>query len=500
MLPTFMEVLDTSVANVAIPHIAGSLGATSDEALWVLTSYLVANAVVLPATDWLGGIFGRKRFLLACVVGFTGASALCGVAPSLAFLVLARILQGAAGGALQPISQAILLESFPLERRGAAMAVFVMGIVVAPIIGPTVGGWITDNYTWRWIFYVNLPVGVLAVIAVGAVVEDSPYAPRRVAGRLDLLGFGLLAVAIGTLQVVLDKGQEADWLAAAWIRWALAISAAAAVLFVVRELWTREPVVDLRVFVDRNFATGALMVGFVGAVLYGTTALIPLYLQTFLGYPALEAGLALSPRGIGAFLATVAVGQLVARVDGRFLLGLGLAGVGVASWLLAEVTIEIPFSAIVWPTVLNGVALSFVFVPLTTATTGTLPNERLGGATGLFNLMRNLGGSVGISLSSTLVARLAQRHQAFLVEHATPFNPAYRETLRAVERVLAARSGPWVGAQQASALIYDVIREQAGVLSYADTFRLLAGLSFACVPFTLLFRRARRAAGAVGAH
>ncbi|HEY2799566.1 MAG TPA: DHA2 family efflux MFS transporter permease subunit, partial [Chthoniobacterales bacterium] len=331
MLATFMEVLDTSVANVSLPHIAGNLSATTDEATWVLTSYLVANAIILPATNWLGNLFGRKRFLVACILLFTAASALCGASASLGFLVIARVLQGAAGGALQPISQAVLLESFPPAKRGAAMAVFAMGVVVAPILGPTLGGWITDNYSWRWVFYINLPIGVLAGLMANAFIEDPPYLKKVSARNIDYLGFGFLAVWLATLQFVLDKGQELDWFGSHLIACCVAISVLGFLAFVVRELTARQPLVDLRVLKNRNLAVGCALIAILGALLYGTIAVLPLFMQNLLGYTALDAGLALSPRGIGAFLATIVVGRLVGKISNRVLITVGFIGLAYSS-------------------------------------------------------------------------------------------------------------------------------------------------------------------------
>src|SRR5947209_11113227 len=285
MLATFMEVLDTSVANVALPHIAGNLSATPEEATWVLTSYLVSNAIILPATNWLGRFFGRKRFLIVCIAIFTLSSAVCGAAASLGMLIVARIAQGAGGGALQPIAQAVLMESFPREKRGSAMAVFGMGVVVAPIIGPTLGGWITDNYSWRWIFYINVPIGILAIFMANTFIEDPPYIKNQKPGRIDYIGFGLMALGLAALQLVLDKGQEEDWFSSNWIVLVTIFSVAALIAFVVWELKTKEPIVNLRVFTNRNFAVGTVLIASVGIVLYGSTALLPLFLQTLLGYP-----------------------------------------------------------------------------------------------------------------------------------------------------------------------------------------------------------------------
>lgn len=311
MIPTFMEILDTTIVSVALPHIAGSLSATTDESTWTLTSYLVANAIILPATGWLARYFGRSRFLTYCIVIFTVSSFLCGMAESLGLLIAARVIQGAGGGALQPISQAILLESFPQEKRGMAMAAFGIGVVVAPIIGPTLGGWLTDQYSWRWAFYMNIPVGILAVSMTKAFVEDPPYIKSAKPGRIDTIGFGLMAISLATLQIVLDKGQHDDWFSASWVCWFVAICIVTMILFVIWELRTKEPIVNLRILKDRNFAVGIVLITFVGVCLYSAITLIPLYLQTLMGYTAMLSGLTLSPRGIGAIVTMPVVGYLM---------------------------------------------------------------------------------------------------------------------------------------------------------------------------------------------
>jgi len=323
MLATFMEVLDTSIASVALPYIAGSLSATNDEATWVLTSYLVANAIILPASTWLSQRFGRKRFLLTCIVIFTVSSFACGAADSLAMILIARAVQGAGGGALQPLAQAILLESFPPHKRGQAMAVYGLGVVVAPVLGPTVGGWLTEAYSWRWAFYINIPIGILAIFMIMRYVHDPIYIRDAKPGRFDSIGFGLLAVWLGALQIVLDKGQEDDWFGATWIRWAVAILVICFVAFLVWELKRREPLVKLRVFLNRNFTLGCLLIGLFGGVIYGLITLLPLFYQELLGYNALNAGMAVSPRGIGALVAMPLIGLISSRIDNRYLLAAG---------------------------------------------------------------------------------------------------------------------------------------------------------------------------------
>ncbi|MBI4455844.1 MAG: DHA2 family efflux MFS transporter permease subunit [Acidobacteria bacterium] len=500
MLATFMEVLDTSVANVALPHIAGNLSVTTEEATWVLTSYLISNAIILPASGWLSSFFGRKRFLMTCVVIFTLSSFVCGAALSLGMLVFARVVQGVGGGALQPIAQSVLLESFPPAKRGVAMAVFGMGVVVAPIIGPTLGGWVTDNYSWRWVFYINLPVGVLAILMTQAFVEDPPYIKAGARRTIDYLGFGLMTLWLGTLQLIFDKGQQEDWFAAVWIRWFAVISCACMVAFIIRELRAREPIVDLRVFANRNFAVGTFLMTIVGAVLYSTMASLPLFLQTLLGYPAKESGMAVSPRGLGAMVSLNIVGRLIGRIDSRFLIVVGLAILGVSTFLLGNVNLEIAMDSVVWPNIISGFAMGFIFVPLTTLSMGTLRNEQMGNAAGLYNLMRNIGGSVGISVATTMIFRSGQMHQATLVSHLTPYDPAFQQRLHAIQEGLSSQVGPLAAAQQAYAVIYGILVRQARLMAFVDSFRWLALMCLLCLPLVLLFKKSKPRAGGVPAR
>src|SRR5712671_6580860 len=456
MLATFMEVLDTSVANVALPHIAGNLSATPEEATWVLTSYLVSNAIILPAASWMGRFFGRKRFLIVCIAIFTLSSAVCGAAGSLGMLIVARIAQGAGGGALQPIAQAVLMESFPREKRGSAMAVFGLGVVVAPIIGPTLGGWITDNYSWRWIFYINIPIGILAVFMANTFVEDPPYIRNQRPGRIDYLGFGLMALALGTMQLVLDKGQEEEWFASSFITWFVILSVTAAIAFVIWELRSKEPIVDLRVMLNRNFSVGTSLMICMGIVLYGTIALLPLFLQTLMGYPAVDSGLAVSPRGFGAVTSMLIVGRLINRVRGRYLVMFGFTVLAYSIYLFSKINLEISISSIVWPNIISGFAMGFVFVPLTTMALGTLSNEQMGNASGVFNLMRNSGGSIGIATVTTLLARGAQAHQAAMVSHLTPYDPAFQQRVQALTGTLSTQAGS-AASQQAYGAIYGTL-------------------------------------------
>jgi DHA2 family multidrug resistance protein len=489
MLPTFMEVLDTAIASVALPYIAGSLSASNSEATWVLTSYLVANAVILPASNWFGRRFGRKRFLLTCVVIFTIASFFCGAAPTLAVILLARILQGAGGGALQPLSQSILLESFPPAKRSMAMAAYGLGIVVAPVLGPTLGGWLTDTFSWRYAFYINIPVGILAVLLISRFVHDPPYIRHAKVGAFDNIGFGLLIVWTGCLQVVLDKGQEDDWFGALWVRWAVAALVVALVGWIWRSWTNPRGLVDLHVLKDRNFRTGCFLIALLGMCIYITIAILPLYYQEILGYTAFSAGLVVGPRGIGSFVGSPVVGMLGSRVDNRKLLSAGFIGFGVCSLIFGTVNLEIgPYTLLV-PILLTGFALSFVFVPLATMTTSTISREEMGNATGLFNMLRNIGGSIGISMATTALIRRADLHQTDLSAFVTPNSPALQQKAAMSAAYLSHYLGRAQAQRGSLGLYYRMMGQQAALLAYIDVFRWTALLAFFCAAAVWLFKK-----------
>jgi MFS transporter, DHA2 family, multidrug resistance protein len=489
MLAVFMEVLDTSIANIALPHIAGSLSATPEEATWVLTSYLVSNAIVLPVTGWLGNYFGRKRVLLSCIFMFTFASALCGLAWDLPTLVIARVLQGFGGGAMVPIAQAIMLESFPPNKRGAAMAVFAQGVVVAPILGPVIGGWITDSYSWRWIFYINLPVGILAILMAKWSVEDPPYIKRDKKADIDFIGLGLLAVWLGTMQIVLDKGQEADWFDADWVRWFTVLSISAFFAFIAWEFHVEHPLVDLRVFKNRNFTVGLILMTSLAAILYGTTAQLPLFLQTLMGYPALQSGYAMAPRGVAAFFTTMIVGRLVGKIRLRWMLIFGFSMLAWSSFTLSDINLQVSKMSVIWPSVLNGIAISFIFVPLTTATMSQLGQAQIANASGLYNLMRNLGGSIGIAFVTTMLARGAQSHQALMVGHLTAGDPAFRQQFDAAKNVLGQHTDPVTATRQAYNAVYSLLDQQAHLWAFVDNFYLFGLLALCGIPLVFFFKR-----------
>jgi len=500
MFATFMEVLDTTVVNVSLPHIAGSLSVTIDEATWVLTSYLVANAIILPMTGWLAGLFGRKNLLMMSVVGFTVSSFLCGLAPNLWTLILFRILQGATGGALQPLSQAVLLEAFPPHERGKAMGFWGQGIVVAPILGPVLGGWLTDSYSWRWVFYINIPFGIASIVMTKMFIFDPSYI-RRESRRIDYWGLGMLTVGIGALQYVLDKGQEDDWFASRTITLLTIIAAVTLVALVVHQLTTDEPVVDLRVFKVRSYAVGVFLMTVVGFVLYGSLVLLPVMLQTLLGYPSLQAGIAMAPRGVGAFFMMQITGRLTAWIDPRKLLTAGLVIGGVTLLWLSQLNLQAGYWDIFWPQLIQGIGMSLLFVPLTMVAMDAIPRERMGNATSLFNLMRNIGGSIGIAITGTMLARNQQSTTALLGSNVTIYDPATQERFAQLKAAFMAAGADAVTAtNRAYAALFGMVQRQAAMVSFVGIFQLLAIMFIALVPLVLLMRRPRGAPGSVAAH
>ena len=495
MTATFMEVLDTSVANVALQHIAGSLSVSPDEATWVLTSYLVSNAVILPASGWLGRYFGRRRFLIACIGLFTFASAICGLADSLGMLIVARILQGVGGGALQPVSQAIMLETFPAEKRGISMSVYSIGVVVAPILGPTLGGWLTDNYSWRWVFYINLPIGIFAMNMCLLFLEDPPYLKTAKTRRIDYIGFGLLVIWIGCLQIMLDKGQDEDWFSSMFIRWLATGASVGLFAFLFWELRVKDPIVELRILSDRNLAIAVFLMSVIGAILFSTTAVLPRFLQTLLGYSALQSGLVLSPRGIGAIVGSIIAGQILSKtkIDGRIWMAQGALVLALSMMMFGSLSLEIAPGNVIWPIVISGFAIPSIFVPMSTFSVATVPKEAMGDATGLTSLVRNLGGSVGISLITTFVARGTQAHQALLVNHLTPHSRIYLERLNQMQTIFAPHSGPVTTHSQAYGLMYQTLQQQAALWAYIDQFRMLAIVCVLLAPIIFLYKRAAAA-------
>ena len=497
MLATFMEVLDTSVANVALPHIAGNLASTVDETTWVLTAYLVSNAIVLPLSGFFSTLFGRKRFYMTCVVIFTLSSMLCGVAPTLGTLIIFRILQGIGGGALQPVAQAILVESFPLRKRGMAMAVYGMGVVAAPIIGPTLGGWITDNFSWRWIFLINIPVGVLSILLTSAIIFDPPYLVRKTLRqglKIDYIGLGLLTTGLAFLEVVLDEGQRRDWMASHLIVISAVVAAIALVSVVFWELRQKDPIIQLRMLQDRNFLLSTATMFLLGFVLYASTMLLPLFLQTLLGYTALQSGLVLSPGGIAIIVGMPIVGFLLSRYEARWLVIFGLAVSSLGLFQMAHFNLEVDFHTAMMARIVQSAGLAFLFVPINTLAFAFVPKERTNYATGIINLARNIGGSCGIAMVSTMLARRAQFHQQNLVSHLTPLDPQYNDTLQGMVSMLMSKGADAVQAmQQAVGMVYGMVGRQAAMQAFIDNFWLLGVTFLAVIPMIFLMK-------GVGAH
>ena len=503
-LATFMEILDTSIANVALPHIAGGLAASTDESTWVLTSYLVANAIVLPLSGWFSSIFGRKNFYRACVLLFTLSSLLCGFAPSLALLVLFRVLQGAAGGGLQPSEQAILVDTFPREKLGMGMAVYGVAVLVAPILGPILGGWITDNYSWRWIFFINIPVGIVSLVLTSFLIQDPPHMMRRSlsAGMsIDYVGLGLLGLGLGSLQIVLDRGQRLDWFDSPFI---VVLSLLAAVGLVAVYLWEssrKDPMVDVSLTKNRNFLLSNLTMFMLGFVLYGSIMLLPLLLQTLEGFPSATAGLAIAPGALGTMFLMPVVGTLVRKVQARWLILFGLLVLAASGFMMAGFSLETDFWAAVLARLVQGVGLAFLFIPINTAAYAFVPPEKSNAASALINLGRNMGGSVGIATATTLLARRSQFHQHVLVGHLTPLDPAYQHGLGATAGLLAAQGT--AGAQsvaQAQGFLYGQLQRQAAMMAFVDAFWIMAVASVLSIPLALLLKKTDPAKAHAGAH
>ncbi len=490
VLPTFMEVLDTTVVTVALPYIAGSMAATNSEATWTLTSYLVANGVVVPISAWLALRFGRKRLLMFCTALFVASSMACGLALSLGMLVVARVFQGVGGGAMVPLAQAVLLESFPPEKRGLSMAVFGLVVVLAPVIGPIFGGWLTDNYSWRWAFYINLPTGLLALFLMARYLEDPPWIREGEAGPLDRLGLALLILWIGALQIMLDKGQDEDWFSSRFITTLAVITVIGLVAFLARELRTGHPVVDLRVFGDRNFAVSAGTIFVISGGMYAAMTLLPQFLQTLLAYNAEHSGWAIAPRGVGAFFGLPLAGWLLSKTDGRKLIVFGIGAFALATYQLGNLTLETATASLAAANLLHGFATGFIFVPLAALAVARLRNEQMGNATAIFNLVRNVGGSIGISVWTAYLVRSAQRNQAWLVGHLTPYDPAYQRYGAGLQAALGRLVGAPQAWQAAHAALYGILLQQSTLLAFVQTHRWVAVMILACLPAPFLMRKA----------
>jgi len=500
-LATFMEILDTAIANVSLPHIAGSLSASQEESTWVLTSYLVSNAIILPISAWLSTIIGRKRFYMTCVALFTCSSFLCGLAPSLGMLIFFRVLQGIGGGGLQPSEQAILADTFPASKRGMAFAVYGMAVVVAPAIGPTLGGWITDNFTWRWIFYINVPIGLISLFLTNRLVEDPPFLKReqerRRSIRADYVGLGLITLAIASLQIALDKGQESDWFSSPWITGLLIVAAYAFMVWIVWEWHHPNPVVDIHLFKKRNFATAMFFSFTLGLALYSTTVMIPQFLQVQLGYPAVKAGEALAGGGIIMICLLPFVGVIVSRVDPRGLMAFGFISISAALFYMSrQFNLTMDFRTAFMMRTYQMVGLAFIFVPQNVLAYVGVPREKNNQISSMNSFVRNIGGSIGIALITTSISRIAQQRQNSLMKNTTPGSPAYENLVGGLTQVLKNRgdSTAWA-TQQAHGLVSGMIQRQATTMAYVQVISVLALIVLCLVPFILIMRRSKQAPG-----
>ncbi|HTS35650.1 MAG TPA: DHA2 family efflux MFS transporter permease subunit [Candidatus Solibacter sp.] len=497
-LATFMEVLDTSIANVALPHIAGSLSAGQDESTWVLTSYLVSNAIILPLSGWLSSIMGRKNFYMSCVALFTISSFMCGLAPNLATLIICRVLQGVGGGGLQPSEQAILADTFPPAKRGMAFAVYGMAVVTAPAIGPTLGGWITDNFSWRWIFFINIPVGILSILLTSRLIEDPPYLRRRKLSEthVDYVGLGFVAIGLGALQIVLDKGQRDDWFESNFIVTLALISAAALIFVIVWEWRHKDPIIDLHLFRDRTFAISNFLMFMLGFALLGSTLLLPLFSQTLLGYTAEQAGLALMPGGFTIILLLPLVGFLLSRYTPRWLLLLGLVVLSFSLFHMTNFNLGIDFRTVATARVIQAAGMAFLFVPINTAAYAFLPRDKNNAASGLMNLARNIGGSVGISVVTTMLDRRAQLHLVNLSSHLSASSQALQARIKALGLMMQSHGGGAGGTSSVPwALIQGTVFRQATMLAYIDCFWFLGVAILCMVPMVFLIKKSKPGGG-----
>ena len=493
MFPTLIEIVDTSVVNVSLDHIRGSLSAGIDESTWTITSYLVSNAIIIPMTGWLSRLFGRKRYLIFSISMFTLSSLLCGSAWNLQSLVFFRILQGIGGGALQPISQSILLETFPPRQHGMAMAIFGIGIMFGPIIGPLLGGWITDNWSWHWIFFINIPIGIISILMVLFFIVDPPYM-KRLKMKIDYWGLAFLAIGLGCLQIVLDKGQREDWFSSSFITWLSLTSLVSLILFVIVEFFTEHPIVNLRIFKKLTFSTGNVVMFFAFFNLLGSIVLLPIYLQTLMGYTSTLAGLVLGPGGIATLIAMPIAGRLVTKINPKAILAFGIIMAAYSTDLMSQFNLLADFNTIIWPRVVLGVGMGFLFIPLTTLTMSAIRKEDMGNASAIYNLLRNLGGSFGVAFVTTMLARRAQLHQVNLVEHLTPFDTSYQLTLSRAEQFLQHMGFDVSTAQQGSlSVIHGQLLRQASMLSFNDAFYILSLLLICTLPLLLLIRRSESA-------
>ncbi|MSQ48594.1 MAG: DHA2 family efflux MFS transporter permease subunit [Deltaproteobacteria bacterium] len=500
MLATILEVLDMTIANVALDHIRGSLSAGVDEAAWVMTSYIIGTAIVIPLTGWFGSVFGRKRFFLFCIAMFTISSLFCGAAPNLEWLVFFRVVQGLTGGVMMPLSQAILMETFSAREQPMAMAVWGLGMMMGPIMGPIVGGWITDNYSWRWIFYINIPMGGLAFALLAAILVD-PHYIKRARMHIDWFGLTLLVIGMGCAQVALDKGERLDWFDSNFIITLSTVSVLSLILFVFRELRTPTPIIDLRVLRNRSFAVGTVFTTIVMFGLYGTYILIPLYCQLVSGYTPFLAGQVLSIQSFGTFVSIMLAGRLYHYFDPRLLVAIGCVSAGAGTWDMTHFNPEIDFWGIAAPGFLRGMGSGFIFVPMTTLTLAAVAKEQMGNASALYNMVRTIGGGIGIALLIAFLSRGAQTHQAYLTAHIHPYNQELAQRFMTMNSgVIPSLAGSGIPADTFLQLLYGEVQRQALLMSFVDDFRLIAIIFFLLTPVVFLMRRPPQLGGSAAAH
>jgi len=489
----FMEVLDTSIANVALPYIGGNLGASTDQSTWILTSYLVSNAVVLPISGWFSNLLGRKRFFMLCLTIFTISSFLCGIAPSLGAIIFFRVLQGAGGGGLQPLAQAILADSFPPEKRGLAFALYAVTVIVAPTVGPTLGGWITDNYSWRWIFFINIPVGILSLLLVYRVIDDPPWAKLKagVAARIDYIGISLLVLGVGALQIMLDKGQEDDWFGSRFIATLAVLAVVGLVSLVIWEWFHKDPIIDVRMYRNWNFVQANIMIFVLGLVLFAALVMLPLFLQSLLGYTAQSAGLVLSGGGLFLLFMTPVIGVLSGKIQARYLIAFGWLTVALGMFISSrELQLGLSFRSAAWLRVFQVVGLSFLFVPINLVSFIGIPAEKSGSVAGLINFMRNIGSSVGTSMVTTVIARRAQVHQVYLVGNISPGSTTLSDAAAGLTaRIVASGTDAVQAGKIAYAVIYRTVIAQATTLAYVDTYILLGTIAVGMFALSFFLKR-----------
>ena len=489
MLSVFIYVLDGTIGNVALPHMAGSFSATRDESMWILTSYLIAAGIVIPAVDWFSKLFGRKNFFILSILMFTIASMLCGMATNIEFMIFARILQGFGGGGILPISQAIILESFPKEKRGVAMSVFGMGVILAPIIGPVLGGWITDNWTWPWIFFINVPFGCLAAILSHNLIEDPPYAKRQKGVKIDGKGFLYLTIWLVSLQIVLDKGNNADWFNAPWVCWTSALSVIACILFFHSQITRKNTLIDLSVFKDRNYSAGTVIQIVIQAVLYASLAILPQFLQSMLGYTAFLSGATMMPRGLGSMTAMVVCALISNKVDERILVAIGLSCLGGSNLVFGSLNLQISSLNIAIPNYVMGIGMGLSMVPIMNLAMDTLDNSQMTNASGIQNLLKNIGSAIGTSLVATMLTRFSQVHQIMLVGRLNELNQAFIERVQATSGALSAYTHPTVANYMAQYSMYGQLVKQSTLWAFIDAFRIFGMMCLIVIPLLLLIKR-----------